>query len=95
MDMYKMLSLKKKDGAVHVCDIQRGRQKVQPVYYYYEVDDSLLMKVDDYRGLLKGSLPQIKDRLKINQEAADRAIDMLQSDKEPADDEKRNVRRAY
>ena len=39
-----MLSLKKKDGAVHVCDIQRKRQKVQPVYYYYEVDDSLLMK---------------------------------------------------
>ena len=64
----KMLSLKNKEGGVHVCDIVKGRAKPQPLYYYYDIDDALLMQVDDIEALLKSSLPGIKDKLRINQE---------------------------
>ena len=90
-----MLSLTKMDNAIHVCDIVKGRSKAMPLYYYYEVDDSLLMQVDDIEQLLKSSLPDIKDKLRINQEIVNQAISLLKSDKEPADDAKGPVRRAY
>ena len=90
-----MLSLKNKEGGVHVCDIVKGRAKPQPLYYYYDIDDALLMQVDDIEALLKSSLPGIKDKLRINQEVVNEAIALLKSDKEPADDAKGPVRRAY
>ena len=90
-----MLSLKKKDGGIHVCDIQKGHAKPVPVYYYYEVDDTLLMQVDSYESLLKGHVPEIKDKLRVNQEVINQAIALLTHTKEPADDEKGPVRRAY
>ena len=90
-----MLSLKKKEGAVLVCHIQRGHQKPVPVWYYFDVDDSLLHEVDDYEALLKTSLPKIKTKLRINQETVSSALKLIQAKKEPAEDEKGPVRRAY
>ena len=89
-----MLSLKKKDGAVHVCDIVRGRSRPTPVYYYHDIDDSLLMEVDSMQGLLQGHRGDLKEYLKVNSETLDAAIALLQADKEPSD-EKPGIRRAY
>jgi len=94
--MTKMLSLKKRGGdATHVCDIVHGRQRLVPVYYYHDVDDKLISKTDDYAALLQKSLPDIKDRLRINQKTVLSALALLQSNKEPDEDETGEIRRAY
>ena len=85
---FKMLSLKFKDGGIHVCDIQKGHAKAQPVYYYYDIDDKLLMQVDNYSSLLKGHTATIKEKLRVNQAVIDQAIALLQTKKEPSEDKK-------
>ena len=84
----KMLSLQQKDGAVLVCHIQRAHEKPRPVWYYFDVDDSMLHEIDDYDALLKTSLPKIKTKLRINQETVNAAVKLIQSKKEPAEGEK-------
>ena len=90
-----MLSLKKKDSAIHVCDLVRGRSKRTPVYYYHDVDDSLLMEVDSVDSLLQGHREDIKQYLKVNTETLDAAVALLQEDREPGDDDKQSVRKTY
>ena len=90
-----MLSLTRKEGGVHVCDIHRGRSKPTPVYYYYDVDDKLLVKVDSYTGLLKTHFSDLKEKLRVSQETVNRALELLEKKQEVKQDEKAPVRRAY
>ena len=89
-----MLSLKKKDHAIHVCDLVRGSKRT-PVYYYHDVDDSLLTEVDSVASLLQGHREDIKQYLKVNSETLDAAVALLQADREPTDDDKQAVRKTY
>ena len=91
-----MLSLKDGKGSIHIADIMpKGRGKAQPIYYFFDVDDKRLNKVDEYASLLKSEFASLKDKLRINQAALDSAIKLLQSDSEVPEDETAPVRKAY
>ena len=90
-----MISLKYKENSIHICDIVKKREKPKPVYYYYDVDDSLLSEPDSYASLLKSSLPEIKEKLKVNQSVVDSAIELIQKNKEPDHEASAPIRKAY
>ena len=90
-----MLSLQERPGATHVCDLVTGKSRGKPVYYYHDVDDKLLTKVDSVADLLKSHTADIKDRLKVNSNQLNDAIELIQHDKEPDESHSGAVRRSY
>ena len=90
-----MLSLQERPGAIHVCDLVEGKSRGKPVFYYHDVDDKLLTSVDSVAELVKSHVPDIKDRLKVNTEALNRAIELIQKEQEPDDKDSGAIRRAY
>ena len=90
-----MLTLRDHKDAIKICDLVTGKHKRQDVNYIGEHDPEHRSKVDSIRALLVGHTDQSKTRLRVNDEAIQSAIQLLESGTEPGEEDSAHATKSY
>ena len=88
-----MLTLREHKNAIKICDLVTGKNKRQDVNYIGDHDPEHRSKVDSIRALLAGHTDQSKTRLRVNDEAIQSAIALLENGTEPSEEDSAHEQR--